>query len=215
MIQCPQCKREIPPADFNISTDIAFCRQCNKQYCYSELGNIVSSRSFDYSSWPRHLKYSTDPEGEQITYRKLSPIILFLVPFCALWSGGSMYGIYIKPIMDHNLTWGGALFGIPFLIGTLFMLSLIVLLLFGAFKVRVGSSEAWYGWSVLGLMKKKHFDPRLIASVQLVDSTFRRNNVRQQEIVLTMKDGQEVKFGAMMDEECRRKLAEYLAQKRF
>lgn len=50
MIQCLQCKREIPPADFNIATDA---------------------------------------EDGQTTCRQVSPVLLFLIPFCAFWPGGN------------------------------------------------------------------------------------------------------------------------------
>lgn len=51
MIRCPECCNIIEKEDFNVSTDIAYCSLCNKDFPYHELlensksGEPVSSNA--------------------------------------------------------------------------------------------------------------------------------------------------------------------------
>jgi hypothetical protein len=57
--------------------------------------------------------------GIEITYRRLSPVVLFLIPFTALWSGVSMWGIYGRQLVQGKFDPAHSLFGLPFLLGTM------------------------------------------------------------------------------------------------
>lgn len=46
MIYCPDCREEIPAEDFNVSTDVAFCRRCGKNHRYSELAGFEIRAGF-------------------------------------------------------------------------------------------------------------------------------------------------------------------------
>ncbi len=163
----------------------------------------------------KNLMYMNDASKEIIVYRKLPPVLFFLIPFFAIWSGGSMYGIYVKPILENRLELSGTLFGIPFLLGTLVMLFIILFLLFGHFKLCIHNQESYLGCFVFGINQKKIFDSKKISTIMLQDSSYSKNKIRQKEIVIKFKDGEELKFGAMLKDESKNKIAEFLATKKL
>lgn len=213
MIACEKCKGEIPPADFNIATDIAFCRACNVQFKYSDISATVTPTGFDPSNWPKGLTYSQSGTDERLVYKQLSSVLFFLIPFCAFWSGGSMYVIYIRPLMEGRLDVGNMLFGIPFLLGTIVIVGVILLLLFGQFDLHINPREARLGWTWFGFGKMKTFDPGSMTAVLLKDSTVSRNDVPQKEIVVKLKNGDAVPFGALLSPDAKDKIAAFLANK--
>jgi len=62
---------------------------------------------------------------------------LFIVPFTCVWSGGSMTGIYGTQIMKGHFNLGMSLFGLPFLIGSIFLVSWCVMSVAGKVTVSV------------------------------------------------------------------------------
>ena len=72
---------------------------------------------------PKTIKMDTGFNGETIiVYHRLSPLLFFFLPFTAIWSGGSMIGIYGTQFWKCEFDLGQSLFGIPFLLGTIVLL---------------------------------------------------------------------------------------------
>ena len=76
---------------------------------------------------PAHLAVKTDNDDiwpvTTIRFKRISPLALFFIPFTCIWSGGSLSGIYGPQFMQHSFDLQRSLFGIPFLIGSVVLLS--------------------------------------------------------------------------------------------
>lgn len=92
----------------------------------------------DLSVMPKGFRVEEISGGESVLiFKKISPIVLFLLPFTAVWSGGSMAGIYGSQIKSGRWDWFQCLFGLPFLVGSIFLVSFVLFLLFGSWRFSV------------------------------------------------------------------------------
>jgi hypothetical protein len=147
--------------------------------------------------------------GIEITYRRLSPVVLFLIPFTALWSGVSMWGIYGRQLVQGKFDPAHSLFGLPFLLGTIVLLIIITYLLFGHWRINVGRGECEIFSGVGPLERRRRIRLERASLVRMEASTLKVNNVPQQHIVITTGDEQ-LKFGATLPAEARAFLAAVL-----
>ena len=86
----------------------------------------VYEHTFDGKLLPRHLKMLRDTDSGRIELRywKFEPILLFLIPFMSVWSGGAIFGCYVVPFLQHDthpMNYMPLLFGIPFLVVSIFI----------------------------------------------------------------------------------------------
>ena len=106
---CPKCGAEIPLSDINVSADLMLCKSCGETSSFAEAINEVGDESVLVKPPPKHLRIETDPMDPErrttITYKKISPLALFFVPFTCVWAGFSMMGIYGSQIIkgEFNL----------------------------------------------------------------------------------------------------------------
>ena len=163
----------------------------------SELGAV------DLSAPPKGVRVGGDLIGGiEITYRRFSPVLFFLIPFAALWSGVSLAGIYGSQLAKGKFDWEASLFGLPFLIGTIVLLTVIAFLLFGSRRINLGRGVCgvFIGIGPLGWRRTIPLVPG--TTVRLEASSLRVNNVRQRDVVVTTGD-QSIKFGATLPDEVR------------
>jgi hypothetical protein len=134
-VTCPSCRAEIATADINVATDVALCRACGNTFRLSEalggpagriLSSLVSSIAppsgpVDLNSPPSGTWYESAADGFTAGATTRSWMALFVVPFTCVWSGFSMYGIYGTQFIKGHFNLGQSLFGIPFLLGTMFL----------------------------------------------------------------------------------------------
>ena len=130
---CPKCGRDVPLDKINVAKDIMLCPACGETSCFSDVvGEIDERRHEDdlrgrlNGAPPKHLKVKfdpTDPTGRVVlTQRKFSKEAFFLVPFTCVWAGGSMGAIYGTQICSGKFELFPSLFGIPFFLGSLFLI---------------------------------------------------------------------------------------------
>lgn len=154
---CVHCGLPIDLEDTNVATDVALCRSCGETMAFSA---IVGRREFagvDLSKPPKGVRVETSIiHGVELRYRRFSPVVLFLIPFTALWSGFSLWGIYGRQLAEGKLDLGTALAGLPFLIGTAVLLTFIAFLLFGTRRLSItpGRAEAFVGLGPFGWKKR-------------------------------------------------------------
>jgi hypothetical protein len=135
-LACPSCRAEIATADINVSTDVALCRACGNTFRLSEIiggaGTILSSLissiappsgPVDLNSPPSGAWYTPLADGFTAGATTRSWMALFIVPFTCIWAGGSMFGIYGTQILKGHFNLGNSVFGIPFLFGSIFLVS--------------------------------------------------------------------------------------------
>ena len=91
---CPKCGAEIPLSDINVSADLMLCKSCGETSSFAEAVNDAGDKSVLVKAPPKHLRIETDPMDPErrttITYKKLSLMVFFFVPFTCIWAGGSM-----------------------------------------------------------------------------------------------------------------------------
>jgi hypothetical protein len=195
---CPICRSSIPLDDINVATDIALCRACGNTSPFSLISGTAEVPLETLSRPPRGVRIEKEfLKPTVITYRRLSPALLFLIPFTALWSGISMFGIYGTQIRKGEFDLSQSLFGIPFLIGTIVLLSVIAFLLFGKWKITLekGAGRVFLGVGPVGWTRKFSYNRDSYV-------TLRATNVRVNEIpqkgILVRTGTQDFVFGAML-----------------
>lgn len=122
-VTCPSCRSRIAPDDINVATDVALCRSCGNTFRLSEIIGAIPSSSFDPGSPPRGAWFEPLPDGFTAGATTRTWMALFIVPFTCVWSGLSMSGIYGSQIVKGHFNLSSSLFGLPFLIGTIFLVS--------------------------------------------------------------------------------------------
>ena len=146
-VLCPKCGREIAPDNVNVAKDTGYCESCKELFSLSELQH--SGKAAAQHSEDMLLLQQEPPNGVQLMRNTRETIVLarhsrlqliFLIPFTAVWSGISMFGIYGSQIIKHKFELSLSLFGLPFLIGTLFLLFAIIYPLFSWVMVKINGS---------------------------------------------------------------------------
>ena len=101
-----------------------------------------------YRNPPKHLTVESESaDGLPVTtlrYKRISPSALFLVPFTCVWAGGSMAGIYGSQIAKHAFDLKLSLSGIPFVIGSVFLISACLFALFGKHVLTLSCGNGTY-----------------------------------------------------------------------
>src|SRR6185503_14602125 len=149
-ITCPTCHAKIVTDDINVSTDVALCRRCGNTFHVSEvlggtssiLSSLVSSMvppsgPVDLNTPPSGAWYEPAADGFVAGASTRTWMALFIVPFTCVWAGGSMTGIYGTQLMKGHFNLGMSLFGLPFLIGSCFLVSFCAMMVLGKVPISV------------------------------------------------------------------------------
>ncbi len=183
---CLTCGAPIPLDDINVATDVALCRACGHTCAFSLLQAAVDTAS-NMGEPPRgiHIERDYMGGGTTLTYKRVQPYVLFLIPFTLVWSGVSMSGIYGTQILKRAFDWKMSLFGLPFLFGTVVLLTLILLALFGKHQITLqhGNGRVFHGIGPLG--RTRRFTYSRDVRISFRRSNIRHNNVTHEEIVVT------------------------------
>ena len=201
--RCPHCGSDIAASDTNVATDIALCRTCGKSVPFSSIAEAAEIDAVDLASPPKGIRIERNLiSGVEIIYRRLSLVLLFLIPFAALWSGLSLSMIYGSQIVAGKFDPTASLAGLPFLIGTVILLSIIIFLLFGRWRIHVdrGECEIFTGVGPIG--RRRRIPLATDSTINLEMSSLRINNIPQRHVVITTH-GQTLKFGATLPENVR------------
>lgn len=200
---CAHCNQPIDLADTNVATDLALCRACGQTMPFSSLAGIREISAVDLASPPKGVRVERSLiDGLDVTYHKIPFAVFFLIPFTALWSGVSLWGIYGSQMSEGKFDWTASLFGLPFLIGTLILLSVISFMLLGRWRITLGRGlcRIFLGIGPVGWTRQIALDPQ--TTVRLQPGSTRINNVPQRDIVITSGEEQ-LKFGALLPEHVR------------
>lgn len=209
---CPYCQRAIPLADVNVATDIALCRACGRTASFS--ASCGAGRvSLDCLAEPPHnVRVENGFSDEtKIIYRRVSPILWFLVPFAAFWSGGSMVGLYWSQIKEGRFDLHQSLFGIPFVLGTVVLLGIIVYLALGKWVVTLnrGEGTVFTGVGPLGWTRQFYYNRDSLVSLCLTEV---KVNQQSQEGIRICTDGKAFTFGALLKKDCKQFIAATILQ---
>jgi hypothetical protein len=208
---CSGCNAVIPLADVNVASDIALCRACGKTMAFSEIAPFPGAADIDLQLPPKGVRIEENPiHGRTIIYKKIPLVVLFLIPFAALWSGGSMFGIYGSQLKSGNFNLTKSLFGLPFLIGTIVLVSIILFCLFGSWRISFpgGLLEVVLKLGPIRWTRRHMYDPTSRVSIQ--ESPNVRVNNAPQRLIQIETQGQKLKFGTAIPEEAKNFIAEVI-----
>ena len=91
--QCLHCNTVISLDDVNVASDLALCRGCGRTMKFSEIAPMAGAAEVDELHPPKGVRLEESViHGQTIIYKKISPIVYFLIPFTAVWSGGRCSG---------------------------------------------------------------------------------------------------------------------------
>lgn len=125
---------------------------------------------------PDKVYYKRELNDSIYGYRNYSAIVWFLIPFTLLWGGGSLGGIYLTQYFSGKFEFIPSAFGIPFLIGTLFLIRAIVRMLFGKTELRLNAKggsiskgalikkQTHFFWSEINIVESDHALANKLAS---------------------------------------------------
>lgn len=152
----------------------------------------------DLSKPPRGVKTSHSLiSGIDISWRRINPGVLFLIPFTALWSGGSLWGIYGTQFSRGTFDPVTSLAGLPFLAGTVVLFVVILNMLFGSWHLHIdrGRARIFHGVGPVGRRLELTLGPQAI--VRIVRSRWRVNGRLKSEVRVD-DAGRSVSFGATL-----------------
>jgi len=149
---CPLCRSAIAIDDINVATDIALCRRCSKTFSFSELIGASAGAAPDLTAPPSGAWFEPLADGFRTGATTRSWMALYLVPFTCAWSGISLGGIYGKQISSGHFDPASSLFGLPFLIGSVFLIGCCAMTTTGKVELsqRSGSLSVFTGVGRLG-----------------------------------------------------------------
>ena len=194
---CPNCAKELPPADVNVAQDAALCRSCGYAGPFLAVSTVPQLTDEEMARPPKRVSLRRE-FGDALTVvcRPKRTSLWFLVPFMAFWSGISMTGIYIVPLATGAFDWKMGLFGLPFLAGTLGFAAAILYVLFGTTTVTISKGKVSVFMGAFGLGRRRELECGKGTRVAIEKSGYRVNDVPQPEIALSSGD-RTLKFGAM------------------
>ena len=157
--------------------------------------------AIDLSKPPRGIKISHSLiSGIGITYRRFNPAVLVLIPFAAVWSGFSLWGIYGSQFAKGKIDLAASLAGLPFVIGTVILLAVIANMLFGHWRLLIdrGMARVFNGIGPVG----RHLEVPLTADtrIRLIPARLRVNG-RQRTQIEIGNDDRVVHFGASLPDD--------------
>lgn len=208
MYACEHCRAEIPIEDVNVSTDIALCRACGKTMPFSNIAPVPGAGGFDMEHPPKGVRFVDNPvHGKSIVYRKIPASLVFIIPFTMFWSGISMGGIYGTQIAKGEFNPAISLFGIPFLIGTVVLVTTIVFGLFGRWRISFNHGVMAVVAEVgpVGWTRRISYDQETRVCVK---TSGRSKNGQPQETIQVASGGNLLKFGSSIPDEPKRFIAE-------
>ena len=182
-MNCPKCNTPISIENINIQENIAKCTSCQNIFKASE-GLDTSDSKFNMNQPPSGAWYEQTPSETIIGATTRSAMALFLIPFVCVWSGLSIGSIYGSQIANQEFSLFESLLGLPFLIGTLFLLKMVLMSIFGKVEIHTNRQGGTIFTGIGAIGKKQTFLWREVSKIDngISRPWFQRND--QEAIVI-------------------------------
>ncbi|WP_163936636.1 hypothetical protein [Paraferrimonas sp. SM1919] len=164
-VHCSICKRGLDSEHINVAKDTAYCQSCNRVTSLSSLLAAKPSRSFSTTQAGEGIEVSDDGYKWSIEASNRSLKALFLVPFTLVWAGGSLSGIYGTQLFNGEFDLAQSLFGLPFIVGSIVLITITMMSLFGRTAVSYENDEAVIFIGIGSLGWYRRFDWKKIDKV--------------------------------------------------
>ena len=201
ILTCPKCRTEISTEDVNVSTDIALCRRCGETFSFAELSLDRVVADVDTSRPPGGTWYRAQGNEFEVGAVSRSGSAFFLVPFTLFWSGGSLGGIYGTQLAKGQFDLMQSLFGLPFLIGSLVLIPITLMTLFGRVVVRSSGDQGGVFIGVGPLGWTRRFRWSQIKGVRASETQWKQND--RALPVIELDGPTRLRFGSQLSEKRR------------
>ncbi len=187
-MKCPNCQTDILADDVNIQADIAKCAACGHVFTASDNVDPPEEEHFNINQPPQGAWYHRDMNGVVVGASMRSPMALFFIPFTLIWSGGSLGGIYGAQLIQQKFDLTTSLFGLPFLIGSIFLWGMTLMSILGKVEIKLNrqGGEVFKGIGFIG--RKKTFLWRELSDTnhKTVNETTFSNSAGHRKITRTI-----------------------------
>lgn len=222
-LDCPKCETSILEDDVNIVADIAKCRECGNVFTVSDYVPNSGQRPASRGSHSRRdlvvpsgVKFEKSYDGFILSASTRSLSALFIIPFSAVWIGGSLGGIYGSQILSGELNLISSLFGIPFAIGSIFLLAYTAMTVLGKVVVSAKGYDGSVFTGVGPIGWRRNFSwsdiDSVVEDISAVRSSYTAHHV------IRLEGRRRISFGYMLSDEVRyfilKQLEDLLRQKR-
>jgi hypothetical protein len=197
---CPECGLPIETADLAPAQGVAVCRFCEKPFplvaCQEavpfERRNIVPEPTV-----PKGVRLEETMDGFRLTLSTRSCIAFFLVPFTLFWAGGSLGGIYGTQIAKGKFELVQSLFGLPFLVGSVFLIALTAMAVAGRCVAELAGGRFSIRTGALGIYRTQSADWDDVQACRLTESSRRGRNSysTSYEVEVEVAGGRTLKLG--------------------
>jgi len=213
---CPECGLPIETADLAPAQGLAVCRFCEKPFplaaCQAAVPfaqrNIVPELTP-----PKGVDVVETMDGFRLTLSTRSCIAFFLVPFTLFWAGGSLGGIYGTQIAKGEFNWMMSLFGLPFLVGSVFLISLTAMAVAGRSVVELSGGRLNLRTGALGICRTKSADWRDVRGCRLTEVSRRGRNSysTSYQVEVAVEGAEPLRFGVGAERETMLWVTRFLA----
>lgn len=199
-MNCPECNAVVLAENINVATDVGKCQNCELVFVVSE--NLSKHNDgFDINNPPKGAWIRNEIDHLVIGASTRTPIAFFLVPFGLIWSGGSLVGIYGSQLLNQKFEPLFFLFGIPFLLGSIFLWSQILMTIWGKVELTLDSKGGKILTGVGKFGYERYFTWDEIATISEGVSQF--NSIGNKGVKLMFEGVRRVSFGTGLNEERR------------
>lgn len=141
-VNCTICKRRVEAKNINVAKDTAYCEKCENLSSLSSLLESTPSKNFDARSPVSGTTLDDGGYKWAVSGSHRSWAALFIVPFTLVWAGVSLSGIYGRQIFNGEFDLGQSLFGLPFLMGSIVLITVSLMSVFGRTLVSMENGKA-------------------------------------------------------------------------
>lgn len=183
--------------DYDIARQLMYKEADSYNKSVQKTFDEKSDTNFDINNPPEGAYINHLPNGVQIGASTRSWFAFFIVPFALVWSGGSIGGIYGSQILTGEFDILISLFGIPFLLGSIFIWSVALMAIAGKVEVTLDSQGGHIFTGVGKIGKNKRFLWSEINSVREdISTSHSRKGGRSTTHYISLEGQRQIRFGS-------------------
>ena len=211
---CPDCGLPIATEDLAPAQGLAVCRFCEKPFPLAASQAAVPYErrpSVPELAPPKGVSLVETMDGFHLSISTRSWAAVFLVPFTLVWSGGSLGGIYGTQIAKGEFGLAQSLFGLPFLIGSVFLIGLTVMAVAGRLIVELAGGRLRLRAGALGVYRTKSADWRDVRGCRLTEVSLRGRYSNSFQVEVAVEGGKPLRVGIGAERETMLWVSRFLA----